>query len=411
MSGCSAIKRVADIIGANGDRRYIVVSAPGVGNGYRYKITDMLYKCFNSVGSERVSIFNTIVDRFCDIANELIPYDDITFIIDKYRAKLENAERVDEIVAMGEHLSAYILAKYVGFGFVDSRELVCFDEFGKLDIEHSIESTYKELKKHTNAVISGFYGRDIKGRTTLLTRGGSDVTGALVSRAVNADIYENWSDVSGYYSVDPTIINEPMKIKMLSYDELRRLSVWSSSVIHRDTILPLLGSKTVINVRNSFSPADNGTAIYPSIETKREVIGIGGKRHLRYLSVEKMGISNEISTLGELINKIEYFSLLSDRIDMIGEDITEKKCVFDSDSLSFGDISVISIIIGKNGNKNELSIRASTLLLDEHIEVKMMHIGVNGSDILIAVDDKDYIDAVKVLYQGLIDDIRKYRRN
>lgn len=411
MSGCSTIKRVADIIGANGARRYIVVSAPGVGNGYRYKVTDMLYRCFNAIGSERVELFNTVVDRFYHIANELIPYDDITFIIDKYRAELDRSERVDDIVAMGEHLSAYILAKYISFDFVDSRELVCFDELGKLDIEHSIESTCKNLKKHTNAVISGFYGRDIKGRTTLLTRGGSDVTGALVSRAVQADIYENWSDVSGYYMVDPTIINEPIKIESLSYDELRRLSVWSSSVIHRDTILPLIGSKTIINVRNSFSPDDKGTEIYPSIEKKGEVIGIGGKRHLRYLSIEKICVANEISALGEFINKIEYCSCLSDRIDLIGIDITEQKYCFDSDSISCGDISVISIIIGKNGNINKLSIKALTLLLDNQIEVKMIHIGVNCNDILIAVDDKDYIDAVKMLYQGLIDDIRKYRRN
>lgn len=407
MRNSRTIRLVSDIIEANTHRKFIVVSAPGVGDEYNYKVTDMLYRCFDSKGNERVKLFNTVVGRFCILANELIPDEDISFIIDNYRQALDTTERVDDIVAMGEHLTAYILSKYIGYDFIDSRDIVCFDRIGCVDIEQSIKKSREKLKSHANAVIPGFYGLDSYGRTTLFTRGGSDVTGALIARAVGADTYENWTDVSGYFTVDPTIIDDPLKIERLSFDELRRLSIWSSSVLHRDTVLPLIGSDTVINIRNTFATDDSGTFIYSSVNNGQNIIGIGGKRGLKLLSIEKENIKDDYSI--STFRDIDYISCVADRLDMICRDVP--LCLTDTNSIAYGDIAVISLVIRDVNKAMDLSIRAFSLLLDKQIEIKTIFRGVNDSDLLIAVNDSDYIDAVRVLYRGLIDDIRKHGRN
>lgn len=403
MSDSRTIRLVADIIEANSNRRFIVVSAPGIGDEYNYKITDMLYRCFDKNGSERIELFNTIIDRFCCLAHDLIPYDDITYIIDRYRQILDTTERVDDIVAMGEHLTAYILSKYIGYDFIDSRDIICFDKIGCIDIEQSIKKSRKELQNHANAVIPGFYGLDSDGQTTLFTRGGSDVTGSLIARALRSEIYENWTDVSGYYTVDPKIVDNPHKIEKLNFDELRRLSLWSSSVLHRDTVLPLIGSDTVINIRNTFAMDDAGTSIYPLIDCGQMIIGIGGRRGLKYISIKRVNISID-SELIASIKDIEYISFVADNMEIICRNIPKR--ITDIGSIIYGDIAVISIIIRDINNTIALSIRALSLLLDKQIEVKLIFRGINDSDILIVVNDSDYIDAVRVLYRGLIDDIR-----
>ncbi len=404
MSDSRTIRLVADIIEVNRDRKYIVVSAPGIGDYYNYKVTDMLYKCFDIKGNERIKFFNMVVDRFCLLVNELIPDEDVSFIIDKYRRVLDSAERVDDIVAMGEHLTAYILAKFIGYDFIDSRDIICFDRSGCVDIEQSIRKSREKLKNHANAVIPGFYGLNPKGQTTLFTRGGSDVSGALIARAVGAEIYENWTDVSGYYAVDPFIVDNPHKIGKLNLDELRRLSIWSSSVLHRDTVLPLIGYDTVINIRNTFATDDLGTLIYPAIDNGQTIIGIGGKSGLKLLSIEQVSIYRDDYSISSFKN-IEYISYVADRLDIICRDVPQWLTDI---NIKIYDIAVISIVIRDVNETMVLSIRALSLLLDKHIEIKMIFRGVNDSDLLIAVDDSNYIDAVRVLYRGLIDDIRKY---
>ena len=270
LSDASQFKKVKNIISADEDRKYVVPSAPGKRNKKDTKITDLLYLCHAHVetGISLDDVFKHVEDRYTEIVNEL----DLSFDIKKHLAivkkDLEDGASKDYAASRGEYLNGLILAEYLGYEFVDAKKVIVFDEDGALNSEKTDKALKEVLGKTPKAVIPGFYGADVNGNIVTFSRGGSDVTGALVAASVNADLYENWTDVSGFLMADPRIVENPKAIDNITYKELRELSYMGASVLHEDAIFPVRKAGIPINIKNTNRPEDKGTFIVQDNDDK-----------------------------------------------------------------------------------------------------------------------------------------------
>jgi len=267
MANAENFGKVKAIINAESERKFVVVSAPGKRNKNDIKITDLLYKCFDdvkSIGSCH-NTFKVIRDRFTEIVKDLELNFDIDSILDETEKAIDEEKSTPDFAASrGEYLSARVMAEYLGFTFVDAAELIRFDSNGNLNSVYTNDKIKTKLNGLENVVIPGFYGKDSFGKIKTFSRGGSDVTGSIIAKGVGADLYENWTDVSGFLVCDPRIVPEAKIIDSLSYTELRELSYMGASVLHAEAIFPLISSKIPINIKNTFRPQDKGTMIVPT---------------------------------------------------------------------------------------------------------------------------------------------------
>ena len=263
MANGGTISRVINIVRSDEQRRYIVVSAPGKRDGNDVKITDALYACFNEKrekGNCKKS-FDIVRNRFLDIANSLGVDMNLTAVLDDIKSNIENGASRDYCASRGEYLCARLLAAKLGFEFVDTNEIIKFNADGKLQMHYTLDLIKQRLESVEYAVIPGFYGSNREGEIVTFSRGGSDITGALVARAVGADIYENWTDVDGFLTADPRIVKDPAIIDYLSYRELRELAYMGAEVLHPESIFPVRSVGIPINIKNTFNPSYKGTMI------------------------------------------------------------------------------------------------------------------------------------------------------
>ena len=257
------IEKIRNIVEKDGDIKYVVVSAPGKRFSEDSKVTDLLYLCKTHI-EHRIpyeQIFQVICDRFMAAEMNLGVDIDLNSEFDEIRKNLEDNATADYIASRGEYLNAKLIAAYLGYDFVDSKKMIRFDEKGRFMEDLTNREIAKELANHETAVIPGFYGLKVDGTIKTFSRGGSDITGALVARAVEADVYENWTDVSGFLMADPRIVKDPKPISSISYKELRELSYMGASVLHEDAIYPARVANIPINIRNTNKPEDPGTII------------------------------------------------------------------------------------------------------------------------------------------------------
>ena len=308
------IRKTKDIIKSDKDRRYIVVSAPGKRFDEDSKITDLLYLCKahkdHNVPYDQV--FQVIYDRFIAMELDLKLNVGLDEKLNEIKKNIEEGAPKDYIASRGEFLNAIVMAEYLGYDFVDTKDLLVFDDKGVFLSEESNKNLKKELKKHDNAVFPGFYGSLKKdGRIKTFSRGGSDITGAIVAKAADADIYENWTDVSGFLMADPRIVKDAKPISTISYMELRELSYMGASVLHESAIAPARDENIPINIRNTNRPQDPGTIIAAEVESKIDsvVTGIAGKKDFVVIAISKNNLSSEVGFIRKLLTVLEDFNI------------------------------------------------------------------------------------------------------
>ena len=298
LANAEQFRKVGDIIRSEEGRRYVVPSAPGKRFSGDTKVTDLLYACYDRAaqGKEFGGIFQEIKERYYEIIRGL----DLKLSLEEEFAQIEADFRAqagtDYAASRGEFLNGKIMAAYLGYEFVDAASVIRFDKNGNFDGEKTDRLLGKRLSKCERAVIPGFYGAKEDGTVQTFSRGGSDVTGSLVARAVHADIYENWTDVSGFLVTDPRIVENPAVIETITYRELRELSYMGATVLHEEAIFPVRKEGIPINIRNTNRPQDKGTFIVESTCRKpRYVItGIAGKKGFCSINIEKSMMNSEV---------------------------------------------------------------------------------------------------------------------
>ncbi len=301
LADAEQFRKVANIVLSDPERRYVVASAPGKRFPEDEKVTDLFYACYKAIGNEEEfeQIFKKITDRYDGIIEGLGLDLSLESEYEAIRYAIQAKAGRDYAASRGEYLNSIILAKYLGYDFINAADVIFFDESGKYDAVTTEETFSQCLKYHERAVIPGFYGSMPNDTIKTFSRGGSDVTGAIVAGVVRAEIYENWTDVSGFLVADPRIVKDPPAIQVISYRELRELSYMGAGVLHEDSIFPVRKAHIPINIRNTNRPNDPGTFIvsdkskYPDAE-KTVVTGIAGKKGFSIINIEKDSMNNEV---------------------------------------------------------------------------------------------------------------------
>ncbi len=332
MADGNVMNAVKKIILSDPSRKYVVVSAPGKRFSGDIKVTDLLYSCFDEIKrtGNCQSSFAKVRTRFESIVKELNLSMDMTAVLDETERRLVEEKSEDFTASRGEYLSARVMAVLLGATFVDSEDVVFFNEQGRLSSDKTYKAIAKAVEGQEMVVFPGFYGKDTRGKVKTFSRGGSDITGAIVARAVNASVYENWTDVSGFLACDPRIVDNPKRIRTLSYKELFELSYMGANVLHSDSIYPVRKANIPIVIKNTFRPEDEGTSIIPISQYKPEgnvVTGIAGKKNFTVILIEKTHMNSEIGFVRKVLSVLERENI---PIEHIPSGIDTMSVVFDS---------------------------------------------------------------------------------
>ncbi|MFZ5975829.1 MAG: aspartate kinase [Bacillota bacterium] len=425
LSCAEQFRRVRDIVLGDPERVYVVPSAPGKRNGSDSKITDLLYLAESKAGrSGFESIFEQISQRYTDIVGELGLSLDINAHLALVRENLLTGAGPDYAASRGEYLNGIILADYLGYAFVDAAEVICFNEKGVFEPEKTQKAMAGRLQKSKPAVIPGFYGAMPDGSIKTFSRGGSDITGAIVSRAVQADIYENWTDVPGFLVADPRIVENPKVIEYITYKELRELSYMGATVLHEDAIFPVRQSGIPIHVRDTNAPAQKGTMIVkdlPKGYTPGAITGIAGRKGFTVIAIEKAlmnaevgfgrrvlwvlerhGVSFEhmptgIDTLSLVISDTE----LNGKLDAV---LTDLWAECNPDSIeALSNMSVIATVGQGMIRRVGIAAELFTALARSAVNVRMIDQGSSELNIIVGVENDDFENAVRAIYCAFVD--------
>ncbi|MBE7087779.1 MAG: aspartate kinase [Clostridiales bacterium] len=426
MADAKAILQVKSIIEADKDRKYIVVSAPGKRDKNDIKITDTLYKCYEDVKetgscSER---FALIKERFKGIVEDLKLDLDIDAILDKTEKEIISECSADFTASRGEYLSAIVMANLLGATFVDAAELIRFDSKGRLNDEYTDDIVRNRLDDVEYAVIPGFYGCDYKGKIKTFSRGGSDITGSIIARGTKADLYENWTDVSGFLVCDPRIVKNPQVIKQLTYKELRELSYMGASVLHAEAIFPVMKRCIPINIKNTFKPEDAGTMIVPSekyTDSDSIITGIAGKKDFTVIFMEKSLMNSEVGFIRKVLSVVEHYGVC---VEHVPSGVDTLSIVIESEQLKDGVLTEIVNGIRENVNPDFIHVienisliatvghgmarRSGTAakifkaLADKGINIKMIDQGSSELNIIVGVQNSDYENCIRAIYEAFI---------
>ena len=424
MADAGQYRKVRDIIVSDPGRRVVVVSAAGKCVSSGHKITDLLYLCYAHIqyGMDCGRIFDMITSRYLQIRDELgleLPLEE-EFAQLKHRLD-KKAISQDELVSRGEYFSAKLMAAFLGFAFVDSADWVMFNLDGTVDLEPSYEKLRK-LVKGNGVVIPGFYGVMPDGNIRTFTRGGSDITGALAAAALDADVYENWTDVSGILMADPRIVENPQTIPEVTYDELRGLSYSGAQVLHEGTIFPVREKGIPVNIRNTNDPEAPGTMIQESFHTPtdptRFLTGITGKKNFSIVHLSKRGLSNEVGLLRRILSIYErhnvsvvYVPNGIDSVSIVNETeaianqlyaiLAEIQQEIKPDTLTvINEIAVIAVVGRKMANRPGISGKIFGAMGQAGINIRMITQSPDELNIIFGVDNKDFAQAIRVLYDS-----------
>ncbi|MDO4961380.1 MAG: aspartate kinase [Eubacteriales bacterium] len=426
VADAEQFKKVAAIIKAVPERKFVVASAPGKRYKEDIKVTDMLYSCYNAAaaGEDYSGILGQIKERFLSIINELNIKFDIDAEMEAIDKQLKTAPSKDYMASRGEHINSKILAAYLGFEFIDSALYIQFDENGEFMAEKTNADLSKALEGKENVVIPGFYGAYPDGSIKTFSRGGSDVTGSIVARAAGVDKYENWTDVSGMLSADPRIVDSPRGIAALSYRELRDLSYMGASVLHEDAVFPCRMAGIPINIRNTNRPEDDGTMIAASVpadSVRHTITGIAGKKGYAAVVVEKSSLKSDAGALAALLKVFADAGIAAEHmpagVDTAAVIVAEAalegkqesivaaiKSAIEPDSVTVeGGLTLVAAVgegIAYNGEAIGSILKA---LGAAGIKVRMTDTGSSGLNFIVGVDEAQYEAAVKAMY-GAVED-------
>lgn len=420
LASAEQFAKVGDIIHGDGERRYVVPSAPGKRFSEDTKVTDMLYDCYHlaEAGKEFKKELAAISARYQEIIDGLSL---AISLKDEFKTIEKNfKEKAGENYAAsrGEYLNGIIMAAYLGYEFIDAAEVIRFTDEGEFDSEYTNQILGERLSSVERAVIPGFYGAYADGRVKTFSRGGSDITGSIVARAVKADVYENWTDVSGFLVADPRIIENPEGIETITYRELRELSYMGASVLHEDAIFPVRREGIPINIRNTNSPADEGTWIVESTcqKSKYVITGIAGKRGFCSVNIEKAMMNAEIGFGRKVLQAFEDNGISFEHVPSGIDTMTvfvhqdefidkEQKVVSaihrlaDPDSVDIeADLALIAVVGRGMKSTRGTAGRIFSALAHVNVNVKMIDQGSSELNIIIGVANDDFETAIKAIY-------------
>ena len=426
MANTETIQKVAEICKSDKDRKYVIVSAPGKRDAGDIKVTDSLYACFKAAQErgECVEEMNIIRKRFADIEEGLGIDINSSEQIDEMEANVLKNGNADYIASRGEYLSAQVLAAYLGYEFVDTEKLIKFNDYGELMLDYSSDLLRKRLHGVKYAVIPGFYGSDAEGKLKTFSRGGSDITGAIVAHAMAADIYENWTDVDGFLTADPRIVSKPERISFMSYKELRELSYMGAEVLHPESVFPVRLAGIPINIRNTFNPDHPGTMIVPSTKLPKEhkiITGIAGKKGFTIINIEKDLMNSEIGFGRKVLSVLECEGipwehmpsgidtlsvvlrdeLVLGKMQRIINNIRESTQA-DNVEIHSG-LSLIAIVGHNMASRQGTAQTVFEALAYNHINVRMIDQGSSELNIIVGVDTFDYEKAINAIYHAFMD--------
>ncbi len=420
LASAEQFKKVADIIHADKERKYVVPSAPGKRFSDDTKVTDMLYGCYRlaEAGKDFKKELAAIEARYQEIIDGL----SLTLSLkDEFKEIEKNfKEKAGENYAAsrGEYLNGIIMAAYLGYEFIDSAEVIRFKENGDFDSELTNQLLSEKLTGIERAVVPGFYGAYADGKVKTFSRGGSDVTGSIVARAVKADVYENWTDVSGFLVADPRIIENPEAIDTITYRELRELSYMGASVLHEDAIFPVRREGIPINIRNTNKPEDEGTWIVESTcqKSKYVITGIAGKKGFCSVNIEKAMMNSEVGFGRKVLQAFEDYGISFEHTPSGIDTMTvfvhqdefmhkEQKVVSaihrlaDPDSIDIeADLALIAVVGRGMKSTRGTAGRIFSALSHANVNVKMIDQGSSELNIIIGVANEDFETAIKAIY-------------
>ncbi|MGM9954132.1 MAG: aspartate kinase [Intestinibaculum porci] len=425
LADATQFKKVYNIIKADESRRFVVPSAPGKRNKEDTKVTDLLILAFSHRDeADFEEIFKTIRGRYQAIIDEL----GLDYSLDEEFKTIHDAIKAgvgfDYVVSRGEYLNGLLLANYLGFDFIDAKDVICIDESGNYDAKKTDPLLTAELEKHEYAVIPGFYGirNDGSGEIQAFSRGGSDVTGSIVAKCANANLYENWTDVSGFLIADPRIVKKPLPIETITYAELRELSYMGASVLHENSIFPVRSAGIPINIKNTNRPQDPGTLIVEStVHRPAHIItGIAGKKGFATVSIEKDMMNSEIGFGRKVLQVFEEYGLsfehMPSGIDTMTIIVNTKEFIKHEQDIISGihravhpdkidlesDLALIAVVgRGMKANRGTAA-KLFTALAKEKINVKMIDQGSSELNIIVGVRNVYFEDAMRAIYNAFI---------
>ncbi len=420
LANAEQFQKVGDIIRSEESRRYVVPSAPGKRFDGDTKVTDMLYACYEAAeaGEEFSEKLQAIKERFQEIIRGLSLDLSLDREFEQIAADFSAHAGKEYAASRGEFLNGKVMAAYLGYEFVDAAEVIRFDKNGVLEAEKTNKLLGKRLAKCEKAVIPGFYGAEDGGKVRTFSRGGSDVTGSLVAKAIMADMYENWTDVSGFLVTDPRIVDDPAVIETITYRELRELSYMGATVLHEDAIFPVRKEGIPINIRNTNHPEDKGTFIVESTcrKPKYTITGIAGKKGFCSINIEKSMMNSEIGFGRKVLQVFEdqgiSFEHIPSGIDTltvyVHQDEFEEKeqqviaGIHRAVSPDFvemeSDLALIAVVGRGMKSTRGTAGRIFSALAHANVNVKMIDQGSSELNIIIGVENRDFEAAIKAIY-------------
>ncbi len=426
MADASQYRKIREIVLSDPARKVVVVSAAGKRNKEDHKITDLLYLCYahTQYGVDCDLVFEKIAQRYLQIRDELDLDVDLEPELKALKKRLDHkAVGQDELASRGEYFSARLMAAFLGYRFVDATQWVKFRIDGTVDQEAAY-SALAAMDLGQGIVIPGFYGLMPDGHIRTFTRGGSDITGALAAAALNADVYENWTDVSGILMADPRIVEDPQAIPEVTYDELRELSYSGAQVLHEGTIFPVREKNIPLNIRNTNDPANPGTMIRERFDSDmdpdRFITGITGKKDFTIISMSKRGMSNEVGVLWKMLTilerhniSIDYAPNGIDNVSVVMSTESIAPCLYavlgeiqqelHPDDLKVHDqIAVVAAVGRRMAFRPGISGKVFAALGQAGINIRMINQGPDELNIIFGVDDKDFANAIRVLYDSFV---------
>ena len=425
LADADQFRKVAAIIRAEPERRYVVASAPGKRFSDDIKVTDMLYGCFDLAAQKKDidDAFHQIEMRYNGIIQDL----GLDFSLDrefkKIRMAIEHHAGKDYVASRGEYLNSMILANYLGFPFIDAEDGIFFHDDGSFDDQHTYKALAALLADVEYAVIPGFYGSMPNGTIKTFSRGGSDVTGAIVARAVDATLYENWTDVSGMLMADPRIVENPRVIQEITYRELRELAYMGATVLHEEAIFPVREACIPINIRNTNIPTDPGTMIVPratDIPQDTIITGVAGRKGFSSITIEKDRMNTEVGFGRRVLNVLEDFGIsfehLPTGIDTMSV-IVATAAIADcrealigrifrdanADTVTIDDSMALIAIVGRGMvSAKGTAGRVFTAIADRDINIRMIDQGSGENNIIVGVGESDYTEALQAIYHAFV---------
>ena len=428
LADADHFRKVRDIVCSDPDIHYVVPSAPGKRFKEDTKVTDMLYQCHRQVerNQSHEEIYHRIIDRYMDIYNSLGLDFDFYGLLLETGDEIRRLKNPDFAASRGEYLNGVLLSRFLGWNFIDAKDVIKFDRTGVFASEWTNELLRDTLKAHDRAIIPGFYGAYPNGDVHTFSRGGSDISGAIVARAAQADVYENWTDVSGFLMADPNIVDNPKCIRELSYRELRELSYMGATVLHEDAIFPVHKANIPTNIRNTNDPSDPGTMIVPRVsghhDDGQRITGIAGHKNFTLITIDKAMMNSEYGFGRRVLQALEDFGVSFEHmptgIDTMSVVVSDKElvtrkdqiiqrieqvCQPDTISISTG-IALIATVGHGMSRTPGTAAKLFNALYEAGVNIRMIDQGSSEMNIIVGINIEDFETAMNAIYRAFVKD-------